>query len=767
MRNRTLSGLISLSKTMKQQDDTGGDSQNKKFGTFGGVFTPNVLTILGVIMYLRLGWVVGNAGLLGAIVIILMAKSVTICTGLSMSSITTNIKIGAGGAYSIISRSLGLEVGGSIGIPLYIAQTLSAALYIIGFAEGWIRVFPEQPTGLIINSLSFLLPTGWGESLITYNATIVMIIAWISLLTISYISAHLAIKAQYIIMGVMVASIISFLMTPVPLQPVSEIPWIGNFESAGFWEVFAVFFPAVTGIMAGANMSGDLKDPRRAIPVGTMGAIALTMVVYVGLAVLIAMIALPSEMITNQMVMVDKSYWPNVVVAGIMGATLSSALGSMLGAPRILQALAEQKTVPLSRIFAAKTENNEPRNAIVFTGGIIIIALLAGDLNALASLITMFFLITYGMLNIVVFLQQTIRIISFRPSFKVPRLVSFFGGASCIFMMFFIDPIFSVVSILTIIAIYVWLVRQELEADWGDIRGGIFVALAERASRIADKFPKHHISWKPDLVVPMEDPKLWSGSLLFIKDITFPSGSLFAFTVTAENDEAQHEDVLSDVLSPLKAQNILTKSVVIQDDYFLHGARTVIQTLRGGAFRPNTLFLRVGDKSNVVDQPETESTMLNRNSLNDLVSIASKYNMGVILLRQHPQIAFGMQQDVNLWLRDKSPNWHLAMLITLQLQANWGGKINLITVARDDDSETRLQNFLEYLSAQARLPSGTAFHVLRGPFTDALTTAPRADLNIFGLSEGAIPLEFIRESSNVLKSSCLYVKDSGQENALV
>ena len=149
-----------------------GQGKVKKFGTFGGVFTPDVLTILGVIMYLRLGWVVGNAGFLGAVAIILLAKSVTICTGLSMSSITTNIRIGAGGAYSIISKSLGLEAGGSIGIPFYISLTLSAALYIIGFTEGWLRVFPGQ-SPIIISS-----------------------IAWLALLTISYISAHFAIKVQ-------------------------------------------------------------------------------------------------------------------------------------------------------------------------------------------------------------------------------------------------------------------------------------------------------------------------------------------------------------------------------------------------------------------------------------------------------------------------------------------------------------------------------------------------------------------------------------------
>ncbi|MBN1561647.1 Na-K-Cl cotransporter, partial [candidate division KSB1 bacterium] len=226
----------------------------KKFGTFAGVFTPDVLTILGVIMYLRLGWVVGNAGFLGAVAIILLAKSVTIFTGLSMSSITTNIRIGAGGAYSIISKSLGLEAGGSIGIPLYVAQTLSAALYIIGFTESWLRVFPQHPYLLV--------------------ATIVALF----ILAITYINASFAIKIQYLIMTIMAFSLLSFYLSPA--KPVPDFVMLGDFQDAGFWIVFAIFFPAVTGIMAGANMSGDLKDPRRSIPIGTLSSILVTMVIY-------------------------------------------------------------------------------------------------------------------------------------------------------------------------------------------------------------------------------------------------------------------------------------------------------------------------------------------------------------------------------------------------------------------------------------------------------------------------------------------------------
>ncbi len=371
-----------------------GSAGKTNLGTFGGVFTPDVLTILGVIMYLRLGWVVGNAGFLGAVAIIVLAKAVTICTGLSMASITTNIKIGAGGAYSIISKSLGLEAGGSIGIPFYISQTLSAALYIIGFTEGWLRIFPG------------------------HTPVVISVAAWMTLLAISYVSVKFAIKIQYIIMVVISLSLFSIFLTPS--EPVREFVLIGSFEDADFWRVFAIFFPAVCGIMAGANMSGELKEPRKAIPVGTLSAIGVTMVIYIGLAYLTARYISPAELRSNQMVLVDKALWGPVVIAGILAATFSSALGCMVGAPRILQALGEQKTVPFHKIFSKKAENNEPRNAIIFTGLIVIFAIIAGSLDALASLITMFFLITYGILNLIVFIQQSMHMISFRPTFKVP-----------------------------------------------------------------------------------------------------------------------------------------------------------------------------------------------------------------------------------------------------------------------------------------------------------------------------------------------------------
>lgn len=716
---------MKLNEFLKRKRTTTG--KMKKFGTFAGVFTPDVLTILGVIMYLRLGWVVGNAGFLGTLAIILLAKSITLFTGLSMSSITTNIRIGAGGAYSIISKSLGLEAGGSIGIPLYISQALSAALYIIGFTASWQLVFPH------------------------HDYYIVATVAWFFLLTASYISAHFAMKIQFFILAIIIASLVSFFLTPA--QPVDNFVLIGDFADADFWRVFAIFFPAVTGIMAGANLSGDLKEPRKAIPVGTISSILVTMVVYIAIAYMAAKIATPEELRTNQMIMVDKALWGPVVIAGIMGATLSSALGSMLGAPRILQALAEQKTVPFSPFFAAKTAHGEPRNAIVFSGLFILLALLAGNLDFLAALITMFFLITYGMLNLVVFIQQSMKIISFRPTFKIPRIIPLLGAVGCVSIMFLINPFFSIVAIIIIVGIYFWLENQGLKSNWGDIRGGIFLAIAERASRMAQRFPKHQITWKPDLLVPIDNPSVWAGPLLFIRSITYPSGSIFAFTIKENEVEATHK-ALVNLIKPLEDSNLHVNCSVIEDSTFVHGARLVIQTLKAGTFQPNILFLTVGQ--------DNESDKV----LAELMKEASKFKMGTLLLRQHPRMAFGMQQNVNLWLRDQSPNWHLAMLIALQIQLNWEGRINLVTATQKKEDERKLYNYLDRISDQARLPSTTELSVIVGSFNEALEKAPRGDINILGLGEKT-DFNFIRKTAEISNSSCLFVQDSGLENVMV
>jgi hypothetical protein len=406
----------------------------------------------------------------------------------------------------------------------------------------------------------------------------------------------------------------------------------------------------------------------------------------------------------------------------------------------------------LSNFFKKRAAKGEPRNAIAFTSIIILLALFLGNLDSLATLITLFFLITYGTLNLVVFIQQGMKVISFRPTFKIPKFVPFFGAAGCMVIMFLIDPVFSVVSFIIIVALYSYLTKKGLQSQSSDLRGGMFIVLAELASRIASKFPRYDVAWKPDLLIPIEEPKLWSGPLLFIKNIVYPSGSIYAFSVK-ENDIDETKKSLEELLTPLKKSKLLVNSSVIEDKDFLHGARLVIQTLEGVPFKPNTIFLTLGsnDEKNKI--------------ITEMVKNAIKHDLGVIILRQHSRIAFGMQKTVNLWLRDKSPNWHLAILISLQLQLNWEGKINLITVASKNEKKDRMYDFLNELSEQTRLPSLTDFHVISGNFKEAINDAPKGDINIFGLAND-LQFGFMREITELSNSSCLFVRDSGKESAI-
>ncbi|MEO8353884.1 MAG: amino acid permease, partial [Chthoniobacteraceae bacterium] len=295
--------------------------EDSKFGTFGGVFTPSTLTILGVIMFLRFGQVVGEAGLIHAIVIVLSAKLITTLTGLSIAAIATNARVEAGGAYYLISRSLGVEFGGAIGVVFFLAQAVSVAMYVIGFTEAFLNLFPTSglsplATGTIVNAVVFICV---------------------------FIGAGWTIKVQFGILAILVLSLIAFATGAVPdlssenfranLQP----EYLGNH---GFFTMFALFFPAVTGIMAGVNMSGDLRSPRKSIPAGTLAAIGVTAATYLIMAFLFAASRPRGALQLNRFVMLDISASPALINAGIFAATLSSALGSMMGAPRILQALA-------------------------------------------------------------------------------------------------------------------------------------------------------------------------------------------------------------------------------------------------------------------------------------------------------------------------------------------------------------------------------------------------------------------------------------------
>ncbi|MCC5849103.1 MAG: amino acid permease [Verrucomicrobia bacterium] len=424
-----------------------------QFGTFQGVFTPSILTILGVIMFLRFGWVLGNVGLPLTLLIVTMATSITFLTGLSLSATATNMKVGGGGAYYLISRSLGIEVGSAIGVPLFFAQALGIAFYISGFAEALVDVVDVSH---------------WVEMLpfpIT-QIRLISVLTLVVLTLLALISADLALKAQLFILGSIVLALVSFFAGTTPvhnyLTPDTEIPM-----KLGFWVVFAVFFPAVTGIEAGISMSGDLKNPTKSLPKGTIAAVLTGYVVYMTIPIFLSYVIRDERvLLVRPLIMSDVARWGKFIMVGVWAATLSSALGALLGAPRTLQALAKDKVLPrfIGRGYGTK---NDPRMATACSFVVALIAIMLGDLNMIAPVLSMFFLTSYGLINLSAGLEGLIESPTWRPKFKFPWWGSILGAGACLLTMVMIDLGATFTALLLTGGLYFVIKRRQLKAHWG------------------------------------------------------------------------------------------------------------------------------------------------------------------------------------------------------------------------------------------------------------------------------------------------------------
>ena len=710
-----------------------------KFGMVKGVFVPTLLTILGVIMYLRLGWVVGITGLLGAWTIILIAFAITTTTALSMSSIISNIRIGPGGAYSIISRSMGLEIGGSIGVPLYLSLALSVALYVFGFRAGLLFLYPGLSPLLIDFSIFAIL------------------------FAIVFISTSVTFKIQYLILAVLIGSLVSIFAAFPPAPPAYE--FVASPPGISFWTVFAVFFPAATGIMAGANMSGELKNPRRAIPLGTLLAIVAGMAIYIALAWWLAASAPPSELVGNYDFLLSGSRWNSAVLAGLLAATFSSALNSLVGASRILQAMGEHGIMPRNAWFAERTSTGIPRNAILVTGGAVAAALMLRDLNIIAPLITMFFLITYGMINIVILIEQNLQLVSFRPMLRIPRSVPVIGTIGCIFAMFVINPIFSLVALFFVALLYYFLMYRRLTGPvpYGDVRSSLFVALSEWAAKKSMALPRaQEKAWKPNLLIPLLGPAELRGMSEFVRDITYPSGSVRILGINIEDNRMHLESRLPALSGEFEEDGIYTKWTVIDTDTYADGVVSSIQALKDSFFPPNIVFLILPE------DPRWED------DLRQIIAKAAGNQLAVILYAPHRTAGLGRRRKINLWIAGQCleqtdglnlPNCDLAILTAYKLAINWEATIRIVAPVADPDRVAEVRKNLEKLVEQARIPARD-IAVRSMTFQEALGAASPADLEIFSLPPDP-DFDEIRGTIAKTRTSCLFCRDSEQESALI
>ena len=367
------------------------------FGT-APVFLTAISTILGAIMFLRFGYAVGNVGFLGTMGIILFAHLVTIPTAMAIAEIATNQKVEGGGEYYIISRSFGINVGAAIGITLYLSQAISFAFYMIAFAEafGLVFEFVNAQTGMDFHD----------KRIVSIPAILILSSILI------FRGSDLGMKALYVVVGILFISIAMFFYGQTgyreSLESFSFNSTISNPDN--FYIVFAICFPAFTGMTAGVGLSGDLKDPKKSIPIGTLSATIFGMIVYIFIAYKLTMSASPEDLAGDQFVMSKIAVWGPIIPIGLAAATISSAIGSALVAPRTLQALAMDRILPVPMINRwlsfGKRSNGDPVNATVATCILALFFVAIGDINFVAQIISMFFMVTYGTICLISFLQH-------------------------------------------------------------------------------------------------------------------------------------------------------------------------------------------------------------------------------------------------------------------------------------------------------------------------------------------------------------------------
>jgi amino acid transporter len=674
-------------------------------GTFGGVYTPSILTILGVIMYLRFGWVVGNVGLLGSFIVVTLAVSITFLTTLSISAIATDRVVRVGGAYYMISRSLGIETGGAVGIPLYFAQALSVALYTIGFAESVVSAF-----GMFNQTYIALLVT-----------------AFVAILALT--SAEIAIKAQYIIMALIALSLLS-LAFGSPLEETQLELW-GAADGEPFWRVFAVFFPAVTGIMAGVNMSGDLKEPTRAIPRGTLAAVGTGYLIYMVLPLFLATRADAVTLTEDPLIMQRIAFWGPAILLGIWGATLSSAIGSILGAPRILQALARDGVLPrwLGFLGRGSGPNDEPRIGTTVTLGVVIAAVTIGDLNLIAPVLTMFFLTTYLVLNVSAGVEGFLKSPSFRPMFSVHWSLSALGALGCLAVMFLINPIATICAGVIVVVIFLWIQRRELQSTWGDARRGIWMMLLRTSLFQLGHYPDTK-NWRPNMLVLSGAPMRRWGLIELANTLNHNRG---LFTVTSvlpsgSRSVVQQEDMEERISNYLQERGVRALVRVLTAPDPFEGVERLVEIYGLGPLVPDTVLL--GNN----ETPE------NRDRYCHLITQLHQAERNVIIYCENSRRPINRHRQIDVWWGGLHANGALMLIIAELLRdgIDWRyAQIHLKLVVPDQQAAATARANMDALKQNLRIDAVVHVLVAEGrSFDDILHhSSRRADMVVLGIAE--------------------------------
>ena len=724
-----------------------------KFGTFLGVYLPSILTILGLIMYLRFGWVVGNVGLYKTILIVLMASSITFITGLSASAIATNIKVGVGGEYYLISRSLGLEPGGAIGIPLYLCRTLSVTFYSYGLAEAVLVLWSQQ----------------WGV-LPSYSLQLGAIIIIVLVTLLSGKSAKLVLKSQIPIMIVVAASIIALIIGVLSKgvhTPITEASYITAPE--GFWYVFAVFFPAVTGFTAGVGLSGDLKNPQESIPKGTIGAVVSGALIYLIIPLVLAVTgALTLEQLANPDAGV--TIWtrlallgPWIVYPAVWGAVLSSAFGSILGGPRILQALSMDGLAP--KFLSKLSKSGQPTIATWISGAIALAAVFLGELNTIAQYVSVLFLTLYVAINLSAAIEKLIKEPSYRPKINVPWYVSALGAVAAIVVMILINTWAFVFAFGLEIIILTYLVSKRMEQQWGDASAGIWMRISRFALLKLNTRKILPRNWRPIMILFVRDIKERINVVKFAMLLGQNSGLLtISKLITTDNEKElkKKRQIAFEMQQELKSENLQALTEV-----------NVVSDFKTGMYHVAASHGIAGLKTNTVVFGWSQEQQSKEKEL-EIINNLSTSGKNILLLHFNETFKKNKNKRIDIWWGGRDTNGDLMLLLSylIKLNREWEKAIvNIFSVVTTSEEKESLEISIKNAIKESRIEVTVELFLDQGQhFTSILHSQSKdADLVFLGLARGIHNFTSTATTIDTILSklkAVVFVQNNGMENEI-
>ncbi len=614
-----------------------------------------------------------------------MASSITFITGLSASAIATNIKIGVGGEYYMVSRSLGLEPGGAIGIPLYLCRTLSVTFYCYGLAEAILALWPES---------RFFLPN--------HSLQILTIFFIVLVTALSGKSAKLVLKSQIpimIIVGVSILALIIGVLTQDIHTPITKATY--STAPDGFWYVFAVFFPAVTGFTAGIGLSGDLKDPQKSIPKGTIGAVVTGATIYLIIPLLLSITGiLTLEQMADPEAGV--TIWTRIAVFGpwlvypaVWGAVLSSAFGSILGGPRILQALSMDGLAP--KFLSKLSRSGQPTIATWISGIIATAAVFLGGLNTIAQYVSVLFLTLYVAINTSAAIEQLIKEPSYRPKIHVPWYVSLLGTIGAMLVMWLINPWAFLFALGLEVVIFGYLMSKKLEQQWGDASIGIWMHMGRYALLRLNAKKIHPRNWRPIIILFVRDINERIQLVKFAEMLGQNSGLLtISRLITPENTSEldRRNDIAFEMQKDLEAKNLQALTEV-----------NVVNDIRYGMYQVAASHGIAGIKTNTVifGYSRTREDKLKELQIINNLSATGK---NILMANFKKPFSNRPKKNIDIWWRGKDTNADLMLLLSYLIKLNNKWKktvIKIYSVVSTEEEKAALDRQIQLSIKEARI----------------------------------------------------------------